>query len=139
MASPAPSTDTDQPMQIFVYAAPVILGLSIILCFFRLFLIHCLHLRTRITESPSSTISIEGEDQPSTIARAFARSPFFEMFRQAPPPPTYDEMLKHARETQVAQSQSTVIEISDETCSIDAPLEANAPPPYQSDPIVENP
>jgi len=121
----------EESMEIFFYAAPIILGISLILCGIRVCLVYLIHIRTERRNPRTSgqrSSSIEDIEQPSTIA--FSRSPFFEMFRQYPPPPTYEDTIKQARANPTAGEISGTRVNQGNHVVNPPPLEANPPPPY---------
>ena len=96
------------------------------------FLLNSFNRRTYRTHSQTAgqRPSIEDTEQPPTPSLSLSRSPFFEMFRQYPPPPTYEDTLKQARINPTAPEIS-VIQVNEEDPPINPPpLEANSPPPY---------
>jgi hypothetical protein len=128
--TPSPSSVSNGPAyHIFLYAAPVILAFSVSICCLRLFLTYILRSHRRRHNSSPMNFDFDTE-QPSSLSLAFSRSPFFEYFRRAQPPPSYDDSAKHMRQQQ-QQNQNTNENENNENVIFEAPpIDSNAPPGY---------
>uniref|UniRef100_A0A7E4VL63 Uncharacterized protein n=1 Tax=Panagrellus redivivus TaxID=6233 RepID=A0A7E4VL63_PANRE len=128
MSSPSStSTNSSVPYQIFIIAAPVIVMLMILVCCMKLILVYFMQTR-QSRESRAERGNYPG-DVPSNVSITILRSPFAELFQQSPPPPSYEESAKQARD-QRRQCQVNRAYTFESTESGPPPADSQGPPAY---------